>query len=58
MCVKLPLRDLNPNPCLPHPASTYIYGVTIILRVRGGKQTNSRDTNANSNSNMITTKET
>ena len=36
MCVKLPPRDLNPDPCPPHPTSTYTCGVTIALRVCGG----------------------
>ena len=29
MYVKLPLINLNSGPYLPHPISTYIYGVTI-----------------------------
>ena len=36
MYVKLPPRDLNPNPCLPHSINTYTYGVTIAPRVCGG----------------------
>ena len=36
MCVKLPLRDLNPNPCPPHSTITYTYGVIVALRVCGG----------------------
>ena len=37
MCVKFPLGDLNLNPCPPHPRSTYICRVTIVQRVRDGK---------------------
>ena len=33
MCVKLPLRDLNPSPCPPHPTNTYICRVTTAPRV-------------------------
>ena len=36
MCVKLPLRDLNPDIYPPHPTSTYTCGVTIAPRVCGG----------------------
>ena len=36
MCVKLLPRDLNPDPCPPHPINTYIYGVTITLRTCSG----------------------
>ena len=36
MCVKLPVGDLNPGPYFPHPTNTYIYEVTIALRVCGG----------------------
>ena len=36
MCVKLLLKDLNTGPCLSHPTSTYIYGVTIAPTVCGG----------------------
>ena len=35
MCVKFPLRDLNPDPCPPHPTSTYTCEVTIAPIVRG-----------------------
>ena len=35
MCVKLPSRDLNPDPYPPHPTSIYTYGVTTAPRVRG-----------------------
>ena len=35
MCVKLPLGDLNPNHCPPHPTITYTYGVTVALKVCG-----------------------
>ena len=35
MCVKLPLGDLNPDPCPPHPTSIYTCGVTTASRVRG-----------------------
>ena len=31
--MKFPLGDLNLNPYLPHPTSTYIYGVTIVPRI-------------------------
>ena len=27
MCVKFSSEDLNPDPCPPHPTSTYNYGV-------------------------------
>ena len=33
MCVKLLLRDLNPNPYPLHPTSTYTCGVTIAPRM-------------------------
>ena len=36
MCVKLPPKDLKPNPYPPHPTSTYACGVTITPRVCGG----------------------
>ena len=36
MCVKLPSEELNPSSYPPHPTSTYTYGVTIALMVRGG----------------------
>ena len=36
MCVKLPPRDLNLVPCLPHSTSTYTCGVTVTPRVCGG----------------------
>ena len=36
MCVKLTFGDLNPDPCPPHPTSTYTCEVTIGLRVCGG----------------------
>ena len=36
ICVKLPLGDLNPDPCPPHPTSTYTCGVTTAPRVRDG----------------------
>ena len=35
MCVKLPPRDLNPDPYPPHPTSTYTCGVTIAPSVCG-----------------------
>ena len=35
MCVKLPLINLNLDPYPPYPTNTYIYGVTIVLRVCG-----------------------
>ena len=37
MYMKLPLRDLNPNPYSPHPTSIYTCGVTTSPRVRGGE---------------------
>ena len=40
MCVKFLLGDLNPDPCPPHPISTYTCEVTITLRVYGGEQQN------------------
>ena len=36
MCVKFLSSDLNIDPCLPHPTSTYTYEVTIMPRVHGG----------------------
>ena len=39
MYVKFPPRSLNPDPCSPHPTSTYICGVTIIPKVYGSKST-------------------
>ena len=36
MCVKIPSGDLNPDPCPPHPTSTYICRVTTAPKVRGG----------------------
>ena len=36
MCINLPPGDLNPDACLPHPASTYACGVIIILKVYDG----------------------
>ena len=36
MCAKLSPRDLNLDPCLSHPTSTYTCRVTIVLRVCGG----------------------
>ena len=36
MCVKLPLGDLNPNPCPPHPTNIYTCEVTITPRIYGG----------------------
>ena len=33
MCVKLLLRDLNPNPCPPRPTNTYICRVTTAPKV-------------------------
>ena len=38
MCVKLPLRDLNPGPYPPHPTSTYTCEVSTAPRVRDGAQ--------------------
>ena len=38
MCVKLPPRDLNPDPYPLHPTSTYTCGVTTAPRVYGGNQ--------------------
>ena len=35
MCVKLPLGDLNPDPCPPHSTSTYTCGA-IAPRVFDG----------------------
>ena len=37
--MKFPLRDLNPDPCLPHPTSTYTCRVTAAPKVRGGHLT-------------------
>ena len=37
MCVKLYLRDLNPDPCPSHPTNIYICGMTTAPRVRGGE---------------------
>ena len=36
VCVKLPPRDLNSNPYLPYPTSSYTCEVTTTPRVRGG----------------------
>ena len=36
MCMKLPPEELNSDPCLPHPTSTYTCGVTTAARVRSG----------------------
>ena len=36
MCVKLPPRDLNPDPCPLHPTNNYSYGVIIALKVCSG----------------------
>ena len=36
MFVKLPPRDLNSGTYHPHLTNTYICGVTIVPRVRGG----------------------
>ena len=36
MCVKLPLRDLNPGSYLSHSTSNYTCEVTIAPRVCGG----------------------
>ena len=37
MYVKFSPEDLNPNPYLPRPISTYTYGVIITSRVYSGK---------------------
>ena len=37
MCVKLPFRDLNLDPYLPHSISTYTCGMAITLRVCGDR---------------------
>ena len=37
MCVEFRPKDLNLGSCLPHPTSTYIYGMTIAPRVRWQK---------------------
>ena len=36
MCVKLPLGDLNPDSCPPHPINTCTCGMTITSKVCGG----------------------
>jgi len=36
MYIKLPFRNLNPNPYSQHPTNTYTYEVTIMPRVGGG----------------------
>ena len=36
MCVKLSSGELNPNPCPPHPTSTYTCRMTIALNMYGG----------------------
>ena len=38
MCIKFPLKDLNPDFCPPSPTSIYTCGVTTAQRVRGGKK--------------------
>ena len=35
MCVKLPQRELNHDPCLPHSTNTYTCEMTIMPRMRG-----------------------
>ena len=35
MCVKLPPRNLNPDPYPPHPISIYTYKVTTTPRMCG-----------------------
>ena len=37
MCVKLPPRDLNPNPYPLHSTNIYTFGVTIASKMCGGK---------------------
>lgn len=37
MCVKLPFGDLNLGSYSPHPTSTYIYAMTIALKVFSGE---------------------
>ena len=37
--MKLIPRDLNLDPCLPHPTSTYTYEVTTTSRMYGGNRT-------------------
>ena len=36
MCVKLPPRDLNLDPCPPYLTNIYTCGVTTAQRVHGG----------------------
>ena len=36
MCVKLPLRNLNPGSCSPYSTSTYTCEVTIVPKMRNG----------------------
>ena len=38
MCVKLPYRDLNPDPYPSNPINIYTCEVTIAPRVCGGKK--------------------
>ena len=38
MCVKLPPKNLNPNPCPPHLTSTYTCEVTTAPRVCGDEE--------------------
>ena len=37
ICVKFPFENLNPDPYLLHPTSTYTRGMTITPRVCGGQ---------------------
>ena len=36
ICVKLPSGDLNPDPCPPHPTSTYTCRVIIAPKMCSG----------------------
>ena len=40
MCVKFPIGDMNPDPCPPHPTSTYTCEVTIAPNVCDGGMIN------------------
>jgi len=37
MCMKLLLKDLNPDPYLLYPTNIYTRGVTIAPKIYGGK---------------------
>ena len=38
MCVKFPHKNLNHDPCPPHPTNTYTCGMIIALRMCGSSR--------------------